>query len=71
MKIALNEFQIKEISKFWFDLSKFTFISLILKFFEPQSPAFTFGSIGAVFLGLILVCIFAIVGMLFSRKVKK
>lgn len=69
--MKLNEFQRKELTKFWFNLATFTFGSMILKLFEPSAPKFTGGSIGIVILGLIFMIIFVILGLEFSKGVKK
>jgi len=68
---SLKDFQLKEFSKYWFDLSKVTFASLILKLFEPGAPKFVFGSFGVLLLGLTLTLIFVILGLRFARGVKK
>jgi len=68
--IRLSNFQIKQISKYWFDLSKLTFASLILKLFEPEAPKFTYSSYATIVLGLIATAIFVMLGLEFSRKVK-
>jgi hypothetical protein len=67
----LAEFQLKEFSKYWFDLSKVTFGSLILKFFEPAAPKLTPGSVEVLFLALTLTLIFVILGLRFAQEVKK
>lgn len=69
--MKLTKFQLKEFTRYWFDLSKVTFGSLILKFFEPQAPRLTPGSLGVLLCALTLTFIFAILGLRFSRGVKK
>lgn len=68
--MKFTEFQLKEISKYWFDLSKLTFVSLILKFFEPGSPSFSWFTVLTIFFGLTATALFAIVGLRISREVK-
>lgn len=69
--MKLTEFQFKEFAKYWFDLSKITFGSLILKFFEPEAPGFGPRSILTVFSGLTFSAFFAMMVLVISKKVKK
>jgi len=69
--LRLNKFQLKEISKFWFDLAKLTLISLVLKLFEPGAPSIDLRSTLTVISGLIIASAFIIIGLLFSRGVKE
>lgn len=70
MRFKLSKTQTLELSKYWFDLSKLSFGSLILKLFEPGAPNFTPLSFGIIFWGLALTIIFAMIGLQFSRKIK-
>lgn len=67
--IKLSNFQIKQISKYWFDLSKLTFASLILKLFEPGGSRLNLISLGTLFWGIVLTGIFVGLGIEYSRKV--
>lgn len=67
----LKEFQLKEFSKYWFDLSKVTFGSLILKLFEPGAPKLETKSVLTIFSGLTVSVFFIILGLKFSEKVKE
>ena len=67
----LREFQLKEFSKYWFDLSKLVFASLILKFFEPEVPKLTSGSFLTMFSGLTISAFLATVGLRLSKEVKE
>lgn len=69
-KLALNRFQQQEFSKYWFNLSTLTIASFVLKFFEPQAPKITLGSIITLFIGLTLAVAFIIIGLWFSKEVK-
>jgi len=69
--MKLVKFQFKEFAKYWFDLSKITFGSLILKFFEPEAPKFDLRSVLTIICGLILASIFALLGLKIGGKVKK
>jgi K+ transporter len=69
--LTLNQFQIEEFSKYWFDLSKITFASLVIKFFEPEKLRFTTGSWITVSIGLTVTFLLAMIGLLLSREVKK
>ncbi len=68
--LKLSKFQQKEFSKYWFDVSKLTFGSFILKLFEPASPKFTIASMITLLFGLTLALIFVMVGLRFSQGVK-
>ena len=68
---TLREFQLKEFSKYWFDLSKLTIASLILKFFEPGSPKISIGSVLILFVGLTCALFFVIVGLKVGKGVKR
>jgi len=70
-RIKLSQFQYKELAKFWFDLSKLTFGSLILKLFEPTLPKISLSAFGTLLSGLILTVIFGMLGMRFSKEVKQ
>lgn len=69
--MKLTQFQLQEISKYWFDLSKLTFASLILKFFEPNLSGPFQGSTGTIAIGLTATLAFAILGLIFSKGVRK
>lgn len=69
--LTLNRFQIEEFAKYWFDLSKITFASLVIKFFEPEKLRFTIGSWITVLLGLTVTILLVMIGLLLSREVKK
>jgi hypothetical protein len=69
--VKLTKFQSEEISKYWFDLSKLTLLSLVLKLFEPSKAEMNLISILTIISGLILAGCFASMGILFSGKVKK
>ncbi|HTK03210.1 MAG TPA: hypothetical protein VL401_00380 [Alphaproteobacteria bacterium] len=68
MRIRLSRNQISELSKYWFDLSKLTFASLILKLFEPGIAKFDGISIGIALWGLMGTIIFATLGLEFSKN---
>lgn len=70
MAFRLSRNQTLELSKYWFDLSKLTFASLILKLFEPGVAEFTSLSVATVLLGLIGTVLFVMIGLVFSKKVK-
>ena len=68
--VSLTEFQFKEIAKYWFDLSKLTFGSLILKLFESGMPEFTIRSFLIMIWGLTAMTVFASLGVRFAKEVK-
>lgn len=67
---ALSEFQFKELAKYWFDLSKLTFVSLILKFFEPEARLASSFSFLTIVFGLTAAAGFVIVGLYFAKGVE-
>lgn len=69
--MKLNKFQFREISKYWFDLSKLSFVSLVLKLFEPNMSNMDLRSFLTIITGLILTGSFASIGILFSKGVKE
>jgi len=69
--MRLTQFQYKEFAKYWFDLSKVTFGSLILKLFEPGAPKIELKSILTVISGLTFSVFFAILGLRFAKEVKQ
>jgi len=69
--LALEEFQLKEFSKYWFDLSKVTFGSLILKLFEPGAPRLETRSLLTIFSGLTFSVFFVILGLKYSKEIKE
>jgi len=68
--MKLNKYQYKEFSKYWFDLSKLTFASLIVKLFEPGAPKFEFRSILTIISGVMFSIVFITLGLKFSKEVK-
>jgi len=68
---AFSEFQLREFSKYWFDLSKVIFASWVLKFFEPETLRWGGQSHVVLILGLTAAIAFVIVGLLFAKGVDK
>lgn len=65
-----SEYELKKLTDFWFDLSKITLVSLVLKLFEPGKVAFTVGSLLTVAIGLTFSSWCAKVGLAFAKRVK-
>lgn len=70
-KFLSSHLAYKELASYFFDISKLTVGSLILKFFEPQSARLTFGSFVTMLAGLILAGFFATLGLWFAKEVKQ
>lgn len=69
-RITLDKSQQKEFGKYWIDLSKIVFASLVIKLFEPGSPAITFNSVITVASGLTASLLLAMLGLRFSKEKK-
>lgn len=69
--MKLTQFQLKEFSKYWFDLSKLALVSFILKFFEPGAPKFDINFAVTVTIGLTLAIGFAILGLKLAKEIKR
>lgn len=69
--MKLTQFQLQELAKYWFDISKILVGSLVVKFFEPKAPEFTGGSLAAIFASLTLAFLCVILGMNLLGRVKK
>ena len=67
----LSRFQLREFSKYWFDLSKLAVASLILKFFEPEALWLGSFSVLTICLGLAFSALLAILGLRFAKEVEK
>ena len=68
----LNQFQLKELSKMWFDAALLCLGSLILKFFEPGIKAEFDGKAWVVLgLGVVSFILLVTVALLVGSRVKK
>lgn len=67
---ARSEYELKKLADFWFDLSKITLVSLVLKLFEPGKVAFTIGSLLTVAIGLTFSSWSAKIALEFAKRVK-
>lgn len=63
-------YELKQLSKLWFDLAKMALLSLVVKLFEPEVKI-TLGSLIFALGGLIMFLVCARIGLDFARKVKE
>lgn len=69
--MKLTQFQLKELSKYWLDLSKITLASLVVKFFEPTVLTATIISLITIVAGLTFAALFVMVSLRLSKGVKR
>lgn len=67
----LDKSQRKEFGKYWFDVSKIMFASLVVKLFEPGAPVIILGSLVTILFGLTSSVFFAILGLRFSKEERR
>ena len=66
-----STYELKKLSEWWFDLSKLSIGSLVLKLFEPTDQAFGVISIFTVLLGLTFFIVCANFGRKLARRVEE
>lgn len=71
LKADLSKFQVQELTKHAFDLSKLVVGSMILKFFEAGGPKFQLESILTLLAGLTISLFMVIIGLMISKEKKK
>lgn len=69
-KTQRSQYELRQLSNYWFDLSKLSLGSLVLKLFEPEVSV-SGGSLMFATGGLITALVCAKTGIKFARKVKE
>lgn len=67
----LDSTQRKEFGKYWLDISKIAFASLVIKLFEPGVPPLSIESVGTLLLGLTMGLLTAMLGLRFTKEARK
>lgn len=67
---TLTKFQREEYAKLWFDLSKISIGSLVIKLLEPSGPAINIDSIIVLLAGLIIFILCVRVGLYIGKEGK-
>ncbi len=70
-KVKRSTYELKKLSEWWFDLSKLSIGSLVLKLFEPSDRAFGATSAFTVLLGLTFFIVCANFGRNLARRVEE
>ncbi len=66
-----STYELKKLSEWWFDLSKLSIGSLVLKLFEPNDQKFDVTSAFTVLLGLTFFIVCANFGRKLAQKVQE